>query len=143
MWPGGVSDGGEQATVDDVHGAGHLPRPGGREEGDELGDLVGVADAAEGDAELCGEDAARGIEVGAVLLGEDLQAGGKPGSLDDSGRDDIDPDAARPDLVGQALAVGRQRGFGAGLGQRCRLGQAGGVGADVHDGSAALFDHGG
>lgn len=60
-----------------MDGAGEVLGSGGGEERDEFGDVLRRADPAQGDVELAGELSSGGVNVGAVLLGQDLQPGGQ------------------------------------------------------------------
>src|SRR5689334_11583767 len=112
------SDGGGGAAVDDVFGPDDGRGAVGDKEGDELGDFLGPVGTAE-------RDAAQGIhEPPQRRFLRDVRVVGDPGDevvggrgLHETGRDGVDTDAVRGDLVGQALAVGGQGGLGGGVGQ--------------------------
>jgi hypothetical protein len=63
-------------------------------------------------------------------------------ALDEARCDRVDADAVRGEFVGQALAVGRKRGFGGRLG-KCRVveGHFPLDRGDVDDGSGPCVDH--
>ena len=85
-----------------MHGAGDVGGVGGGQEGDDAGDLVGVAMRAERHG---------GGELGQALVAE---RGGHVGR-DGPGRDDVDGDAARAELAGQRAGEADEAGLGGGV----------------------------
>src|SRR5215469_1904034 len=79
-----TSDGGQQPTVDDVVCAGEVAGGGGDQESDKCCDVIGGAGPSERNVEARYEVPARGVQIGARLVGEDAYARGEGRSLDDA-----------------------------------------------------------
>src|SRR4029077_3203430 len=113
--PGGRNglQGGEQAAVDDVVGAGHVAGPVAGQEQDHVGDLGGPGEAA-GD-HLAGGPALDVFGGGAGGVADGLRdsAGAEPQvGGHGTGADGVDADAVRPEFFGQGLAEAGQPGLG-------------------------------
>ena len=92
------SQGASHPAVDGEHGAGDVARGGGEQEDGGTGELQRLAVAAQRDVRLVlarrasSGRPAGGVELGAAAVG-----------VDPPGQDRVDPDVARPELVGEGL----------------------------------------
>ena len=79
-----TSDGGQQSSVDDVVCAGEVAGGGGDKEGDKCCDVIGGAWPSERNVETGYEVSASVVQVGARFVGEEADARGEGGGLDDA-----------------------------------------------------------
>ena len=117
----------DEAAVDDVGGAGDVGGFVGGEEGDEAGDLFGLAHAAERDV---GEE---GVELGLVV--EQL---GVDGGDDGAGGDVVDGDAERAEFDGEVAHEHAHAALGGAVGGEVGEDHVLVDGGDVDD-AAGLF----